>query len=100
MGRTSTHKIHFGQVEKLKTILRNGEDAYIFRYQLAMNRDFVGTAAENSWLIDEKLSVETVSNTSDGTSSLSLVHCSDLPFGLIFCNMSIIGRLIYLKSHV
>ena len=63
-----------------------------------MNRDFVGTAAENSWLIDEKLSVETVSNTSDGTLFLSLVHCSDLPFGLIFCNMSIIETIDIFKK--
>ena len=64
-----------------------------------MNRDFVGTAAENSWLIDEKLSVETVSNTSDGTLFLSLVHCSDLPFGLIFCSMSIVETIDILSRQ-
>jgi hypothetical protein len=83
---------------KLQNIIENGQDAYIFRYQVDINNDFVDPENPNSWLVDEKCTVETVSSSGTGTLYLSLVHCSELPFGLTFCTMNIIQTVDVFKK--
>ncbi len=97
-NKSAIEKLNIHPNVKLQNIIDNGEDAYIFRYQIDINNDFIDSDHPNSWLIDEKSTLEHISNTGTGTLYLSLVHCSELPFGLTFCNMNIIKTIDVFKK--
>ena len=66
-NKSAIEKLHIHPNVKLQNIIDNGEDAYIFRYQIDINNDFIDSDHPNSWLIDEKSTSEHISNTGTGT---------------------------------